>query len=166
MFPGTPPGQPPTDQAQAYLNLTSAQITQLQSLQQQRMTAIQSTVQQISQKQQTLQQQASSGTATAAALGQLLLDIQTLHKQIDSTNSSFQAQAVKLLTADQATKLKALQAAADLAPTIQQAAGLQLLTPPANAQSGGPGGPGLSPRMRGGMEMGPGPMMRGMRPPQ
>jgi Spy/CpxP family protein refolding chaperone len=154
--PGRQAGPPPTDKIKAYLGLTDAQIQQLQALQQQKATTLQSTFQEIAQKQNSLQQQLASGSANAAALGTLLLDVENLRKKISQTDSTFQAQAVKLLDSAQTAKLKALQDAANLAPTIGQAGALQLLVPPENQ----PGGPGFGPRGFGGPVpgMGPGPM--------
>lgn len=138
--------QPSTSDVQTYLSLTDAQVQSLQQLRTQQRQALQSTFQQIRQKQQDLQNQLSSGSTDAAALGQLLVDIQTLKKSISTAQSSYNTQALAVLTADQKTKLQTLQSAAALRPQISEATALGLLTPP----SGGAGSR---------MGMGPGPGM-------
>jgi Spy/CpxP family protein refolding chaperone len=135
--------QAKTDQAQSYLNLTDAQIQSLKQLRQSEMAALKPIFQQIAPLHESLRTQTESGSADAATVGKLVLNIQTLEQQISTTRSTFQQQAVGILTADQKTKLAALQSAADLMPTIHQAMGLGLLTPPKGAEGMGPGGFGL-----------------------
>lgn len=145
---GTPP-TPPTDQIKAYLALTDAQIQTLEGIRTAEREKLSTYMTQIQQKQTALQQALQQGS-TAATVGQLLLDIQALHKQIDGLRSQFHDQAVATLTADQKTKLKALEDAAKLRLTIEQAIGLYLVTPetPAGVGPGmGPGGFGMGPRM-------------------
>jgi Spy/CpxP family protein refolding chaperone len=129
---------PKTTEAQSYLNLTDAQVTSLQQLRQAEMTALKPIFQQIAPLRDSLRTQTQSGSADAAAIGKLVLNIQALEQQISTTRSSYHDQALALLTAEQKTKLAALQSAADLMPTIHQAMGLNLL----NSPKGGPGGMG------------------------
>ncbi len=147
---GFPPGaaQPGTDQVKAYLSLTDSQIQGLQQIERQAASALQSTFQEIHQKQLTLQDQLDKGSTDAAALGKLLLDIESLHKRISQTQDSYRSQAVASLTADQKTKLKSLEDAMKLQPVIGQAVGLLLLTPPQPSAAGagfGPLGAGRGP---------------------
>jgi Spy/CpxP family protein refolding chaperone len=136
--------QAKTGQAQSYLNLTDAQVQSLQQLRQSEMTALKPVMDQIGPLRQSLQTQLQSGSADAAALGKLMLSIQTLEQQATTTRNSFHDQALALLTADQKTKLAALQSAADLMPTIHEAMGLNLLSPPQGLEGApGFGGPGL-----------------------
>lgn len=135
-----------TGQAQSYLNLTDAQIQSLKQLQQSEMTANKPVMEQIAPLRESLQTQLQGGSADAAAVGKLMLSIQTLEQQIKANRDSFHEQALAVLTADQKTRLAALQSAADLMPTIHQAMALNLLSPPAGAvmefgmsTAGGPG---------------------------
>ena len=147
---GTPPAGGPRSVAdvQAYLSLTDSQIQSLQQLRTTERQTLSSTFQQIATQQQNLNTQLASGSATAAALGQILLDIQTLRKTITTTEASYNTQAVALLTADQKTKLAALQTAAALRPQISEATALGLLMPP--SPPSGATGPGPSFRRGGG----------------
>ena len=137
----TQPQTPSTADIQKYLSLTDAQVQSLQQLRTQQRQANQSAFQEIQQKEQNLKTQLASGTADAASLGQILLDIQSLRKSIQSSETTYNTQALAVLNADQKTKLAALQAAEALRPQIMQATMLNLLTPPANAG----GGPGMGP---------------------
>ena len=136
--------QAKTDQVQSYLSLTAAQIQSLQQLHQSEMTALKPIFDQIQQARQSLHTQLQSGSADATALGKLLLSIQSLEQQVSTSRTSLQQQATAVLTADQKTKLAALQNAASLMPTINEAMALNLLTPPKGAEFGmAAGGPGI-----------------------
>jgi hypothetical protein len=155
-------------EVKAYLNLSDSQIAGLQAVQKQLQTAVANLQQQIATKQTDLQSRLTAGSTDAAAVGRLLLDITALGKQFDTIAGGFRDQAKNLLTADQKTKLKALEDASKLQPAIRQATGLLLIAPLANAPGSpvgaGPGGPGQGgPGGRGfGGPGGPGTM--GMRP--
>ncbi|HZT29997.1 MAG TPA: periplasmic heavy metal sensor [Bryobacteraceae bacterium] len=137
---------PPTDQVKTYLSLTDAQIQSLQSIRQQESQALSSLRQQIMQKQNTLAQQMQNGSTDATTMGNLLVDIVNLQKQLSQQQSTYHTQAVAVLTTDQQTKLQALQSAASLAPAVRQAEGLLLVTPPSGGPGMGPGfGPGFGP---------------------
>jgi Spy/CpxP family protein refolding chaperone len=130
--------QAKTTEVQSYLNLTDAQISSLQQLRQTEMAALKPIFQQIGPLHESLRAQSQSSGADATAVGKLVLSIQSLEQQAAPIRSSFQQQALAVLTADQKTKLAALESAAALMPTIHEAAALNLLTPPKG--SGGPGG--------------------------
>ena len=95
-----------------------------------------STLEQVAQKETSLRQLIEKG-GDALGIGSLTLEIHALRKNAADTRKKYQDMAVAALTADQKTRLKALQDAAKLVDTIQQAAGLGLLDPPAH--EGGPG---------------------------
>jgi Spy/CpxP family protein refolding chaperone len=165
------PRLPPTDLVKSYLTLTDAQITSLTQIRQQGAESRRTAMQDIHTKQQALHDALDKGTGDATSLGRLLLDIQALQKKIADMDKSDQQLALNILTPPQKTQLKALQDAANLQPTIGQAAGLGLLDRPAqNAMPGaGPGGmgPGMGMGMGSGMGMGGpgmGPMMMRSRP--
>jgi hypothetical protein len=155
------PPAPSVTELKTYLSLTDAQVTSLQTIQQNLHTSTDTTMQQIQTKQQTLNTQLAAGGSTAAALGQLLLDIQTLRNSITQAETTSQSQSLNVLTADQKTKLKVLTDASALRLQIDEATMLGLILPPADSQGGAPGMRG--PAGRGGpqsMGMGMGPMMR------
>lgn len=127
------------NELKTYLALTDQQLQQLQQLIRSRAEAIRPLHEQIRQKQQTLDQQLASGSASATALGQLLLDIQNLRKQVESTHATFHTQALNVLNEAQRGKLNGLQEAARLQPAIQQGVTLSLLDPPVNRTPMGPG---------------------------
>ena len=159
--PGGPgPGTQPTDSIRSYLSLTEAQTRNLTTLATQLRDNTLSLRQQIDGKQGALNDMLQKGSTDASALGTLLLDMQSLRKQIDQAATTFHDQAVNTLTADQKTKLKALEAAQQLQDAVQQAVGLGLLTAPGGGPFGGPGGPGAN-RLRPGFGFGPGPRPAG-----
>ena len=84
-----------------------------------------------------LQTLLTNGSTDANAIGKAMIEIRDLQKQITAAQSKIQEQALSFLTADQKSKLKALEDAEKLRPAIGQAHALHLLAPPANA---GPGG--------------------------
>jgi Spy/CpxP family protein refolding chaperone len=143
----------------SYLNLTDTQITALNTIRQQAFQALQTARQDIATKQKALSDLLAVGTTDASAVGKAVLEIQALHKKLADAQKPYQDQAVAVLTADQKTKLKALDDASKLQPAIQQAAGLLLLTPPQNFAPGLGPGPGRGPMGRGPGPGGPG-MMR------
>jgi len=163
---GQPP-QPSFTELKAYLGLTDSQI---QTIQQTRQTVLQANAalrDQAAAKQDALRKLLDAGSTDAAAIGRLVLESEALHKQIRTSMTALQTQLVNALTADQKTKLKALEDAAKLAPSIQQANMLGLLQPPADRGAIGPGvrgagGPGFGSRggRAPGAGMGRGPAMR------
>jgi len=161
--PGPRPG-PGIDAIKAHLGLTDSQIQSIQQTGRQRDLAHQSANEQIQQKQTTLHDLLQKGTSDAATVGKLMLEMEALRKSIGQIDVTFRDQARNALTADQKTKLKALDDGAALMPAIQQAIGLHLVTPPSPPPGGpgfgpGPGGRGQGDRFRiqGGMPMRGGP---------
>ncbi|MGA3042386.1 MAG: Spy/CpxP family protein refolding chaperone [Bryobacteraceae bacterium] len=141
-------GPPQTTQVQSYLNLTDAQVSALQQLRQSEKAALQPIFQQLGPLHESLRAQSQGSGADATVVGKLVLSIQSLEQQAAPIRSSYQQQALGVLTADQKTKVAALQSAAALMPAIHEAAGLNLLTPPKGSE--GPGGlaPEMMPRGR------------------
>jgi Spy/CpxP family protein refolding chaperone len=167
--PRGPKGPPPVPEAtKTYLGLSDAQVQSLQQIQQQLGDALRTIHTQIREKQQALGELRRSGSTDATAMGQLLVDIENLQKEVGTTHDSYRTQAQAVLNPDQKTKLAALEAAAQLQPAIHGAAALNLMAPP---QGPGPGMKGMRARGDGGpmgpMRGGPGPrMMRGQPPIQ
>ena len=137
------PHQPNFTELKAYLNLTDTQVQALQQLRQNSMASMSSVHAQMRTAEEALQTKMQSGNSSdAAAADSLMMQMSALRKQIEQAQVSLTQQSVATLTADQQTKLKALQAAADLQPDIMQAQMLGLLARPARGPGGGFGGPG------------------------
>ena len=162
MFAQGPGTQTPSiAEITTYLTLSATQVAQLQTIQKNEQTAIQTTAADIATKQQALQTALQKGGSSAAVLGQMLLDIEALRKKITDAQSAAQTSSLLVLNATQKDKLKTLDAASQLAPSIHEATMLNLLTPPASANGpgagprgfGGPGGPGTGPQFRRGPRM-------------
>lgn len=140
------------------LTLTDAQVTSLVANQSALRTEAQTIMTQIHDKRKALKTAQESGSTDSAALGQLLVDIANLEKQLTALHTKYQVLAVGLLNADQKTKLAALAKIFDSLTPAHQAVSLDLITPPAGMGGergfgpGGPGGPG-GPK---GMRPGPG----------
>jgi len=162
---GATPPQPTFDEAKAYLGLSDAQVTALQQLRQAEADSQRSTMEQIRQKHQAMQQLVQQGSSDTAAIASLMQEAQALQKQLEAAHTQYLGQAVALLTAEQRTKLAALEAAAKLMGTIGQAAALNLLQAPQGpaGMPGGGRGPGRGPGGPG-RGMGPGPMGGGLGP--
>ncbi len=143
---------PPADALKTYLNLQDAQIQTLQQIRRQQMQAAQSALSELAAKQKALRDQLEAGSTDAAALGKLLLEAEAARKRVQQIHDAYRAQAVGVLTAEQKTKLAALEQAQKLAPAIAEATALGLLNPPEMPGLRGAGmpgfGPGLGPMRR------------------
>ena len=134
--PPTPGGfAPPVTELKTYMNLTDTQITSITNSNQALMTASRTVMEQIRTKRTALQALLTAGSTDAAALGKLLLEIQALEKQITDNHTKAQTAAVSFLSADQKTKLKALEDSSKLREEIGEAARLNLLAAPAGGAS-------------------------------
>jgi len=144
MGPGQAPGQPPVSEIKAYLSLTDTQITSITTALRTAADANRTLAEQMRTKQEALQTALTSGSTDAAAIGRAMLEIQAIRKQLEANHTKSLEQAASFLSADQKTKLKALEDAAKLQPVIHEAHALQLLAPPAGGPGPGPGpqGPG------------------------
>jgi len=127
--------QPNYDALKTYLNLTDAQVQQMQQIRQQAASSVSALLPQIRTKRQSLRDLLTSGTADPAAVGKIVLDAYALDKQVQQARTTARTQALAVLSADQQAKLEALQDAASSGPALREAMGLGLVTPPA-----GPGG--------------------------
>ena len=135
--------------------VTDAQITQLQTLQKDQMTEMQTYLTQLHTAEQTLQSALAAASPVPATVGQAAIAVQNIRKQMQSIHDTYNQRALALVTADVKAKLDTLSTAAKLAPAIQEAGMLNLIVLPAQGpdRMGGPGGPG-----------GPGAMRRGPMP--
>lgn len=151
------PPAPTYANAKAYLGLTDAQVTALQAVQTAERTEAKSISDAINTAQTQLNAALAASSPSAAAVGALEIQIYQNRAKLNALSAKYRTSAIAVLTLPgQAAKLAAVQAASDLAPTIREADSLNLITPPANSTTGGPGfgprrmgGPGFSPEMRG-----------------
>jgi Spy/CpxP family protein refolding chaperone len=118
--------QPQMNEIKAYLNLTDAQLQSFQQLHRERMQAVQPLVREMMQKQQALRD-LEKGSADPTAVGNAVLELKDLRKRVSDGSAQFHDRALNVLNPDQRAKLKALEDAAKLRPTIAQAGMLQLL---------------------------------------
>jgi Spy/CpxP family protein refolding chaperone len=126
-----------TNEVQSYLSLTDAQISSLQQLRTAEAAALKPIYQQSGPLRQSLRTQEQGSSADAAEVGKLVLSIRSLEAQAAPIRASYQQQALAVLSADQKTKLAALQSAAALMPAIHEATALNLLTQPRGPGSAG-----------------------------
>lgn len=158
-------GAPPTPsftELTAYLGLTAAEITSLQAVQTSIQAQSKTYMTQINTDRTSLDALLAGKSPDPATIGNLEIDIYNNQAKINALATSAYNQAIALLTADQRTKLAALQAASDLSPTIHEAGMLNLLKP--STTGGGFGPRRINPAGRPGM-MGPGaPMADRFRP--
>ncbi len=129
--PGGPGARPDFTDIKTYMNFTDAQLASIRQASESARTANQTTRQQMAQKQTALHTLIANGSTDAAAIGRAMLEIAALRKTLDANMSKAREQALSFLSADQKTKLKALEDAEKLREEIGQAHALQLLAPPA-----------------------------------
>ena len=154
MGPRPPRGPAATDEVKAYLNLEQAQVDQLVQLRKDERDEMKAVFEKIAENRKALREALQSTSPDASTLGNLMIDMQKLRKQIRETNENYHTKALAVLKEEQKTKLAELEAAAKLRPVIAQAHGLNLLLPPAQEA--------LDELMVGGEGAGFGPMGMGM----
>ena len=142
---GAPPAAPPVTEIKAYMNLSDTQVTSITSAIRASADANRAVAEQLRPKQQALQTARTNGNADPAAIGRAMLEIQALRNQLETNNTKAREQALSFLSADQKTKLKALEDAENLRDEIRQAHALQLLAQPARGQGPRGQGPGAGP---------------------
>jgi Spy/CpxP family protein refolding chaperone len=125
-----------------FLGLTDAQIKQLTDLQRSIQIANQATYQQIAIKQKQLNDMLNSGSADAAAVGKLEIEMAGLRKQAGAPKPT-RDQALAILNDAQRAKLVELQNAFKLQQAAGQALGLGLIETPAQPVIHAMGEPGL-----------------------
>jgi hypothetical protein len=127
-YPG--PVVPAFTELKTFLTLTDAQVQTLQNVMNSRNEASSAIYRQISEKYGQLYTLMNSDSATALQLGQLMVDIRNLQKQLPSVDGPFKTQARNVLTADQRNKLATLLQAIQLQTTAYQAVSLLLIDGP------------------------------------
>jgi hypothetical protein len=125
IYPG-----PYYNDVKAYLSLSDAQLQSLQAILDSRNQTGQNIQNQINDKYTAMYALLDAGTGSAAQVGQLLLDIHTLQKQLPLNGEPYKSQALNVLTADQKTKLPKLSEALQLGSAAGQAGMLLLIDYP------------------------------------
>jgi hypothetical protein len=111
----------------SYLSLTDAQLQALITNQDNRNRALSGIYSQINDKYTALYQLLESEGGTATQLGQMLIDIRNLQRQLPQVDAPYRTQAAAILTADQKNKLPALIQAMNLQSSVWQAQSLMLI---------------------------------------
>jgi Spy/CpxP family protein refolding chaperone len=107
--PAGAPGGSPDDVLKEVLGLSDAQITQLHTLLDARRTANETLRTQIEAAQKALKDALDAATPDPTAVGNALLAVRNLEKQIQAANDAFRTSFEALLTADQKAKLEAIE---------------------------------------------------------
>lgn len=121
---------PVADQLKTYLNLTDGQIAGLQQVQTRKQEAERKIYEEMQQKSQALNAMLEMNSTDAARIGQLMIEIQKLRKQLPVSGEPYRSQALAVLSADQRTKLPALVQAMQLQPAAYQAISFNLFDHP------------------------------------
>lgn len=120
------------------LGLSDQQVQQLVQLRKDEQQALQPTREKMREKRQALMTERQAANPNPTAIGQLVIDIQGLQKQIQTANQASHVQALAVLDDAQKAKLKELdQTARTERAAIRGAEMLNLLLMP--AQGRGPG---------------------------
>jgi hypothetical protein len=125
-----PPEQPQPQRGvaalKAALSLTDQQVNLLMQNQRERSAALRPIYEQLAERQRTFSR-AQEDETNPAVIGNIVLDMVNLRKQIPIVSKRFDDQALAILTPDQRPKLQALDDARKLQPAINQAVSFGLL---------------------------------------
>ena len=133
-----PQGQPGLAAVKGTLGLSDQQVQQLVQLRKDEQQALQPVREHMREKRQAFQAARQAANPDPAVIGQLVIDMQGLQKQVQTANLDYHNRALALLDSPQQTKLKELdQAARTERAAIRGATVLNLLLPP--MQGRGPG---------------------------
>jgi len=111
------------------MNLSDDQIQSLVQIQQQKAQALQPVVQQVQQAQQKLEQLLANNP-DPATVGQLVIQITAIQRQVQQAMANFQQQALNVLNSDQKAQAQTLGNVLKLQLAAQQALNLGLVLPP------------------------------------
>jgi hypothetical protein len=129
-LPAFPDFIQPYTELKTYLNLSDAQVQSLRDVQTQRSNADQAIYRQISERQQALNSLLQANSTDITRIGQLMVDINRLQKQVPTSGEPYRSQALNVLNPDQKAKLPSLVTALQLQSPASQAAGLNLIDGP------------------------------------
>jgi len=116
-----------------YLNLTDGQITSLQNIQQQQQQAVQQVSSQLQEKYTTLQNLLQAPNPNPNTIGQTMIDIQNLQKQLTPSTEPYHTQALAILTQAQTALLANLNTALQLQTPAYEAISVNLLIAPSSS---------------------------------
>jgi len=135
--PSQPAPPPPAPVVVAtFLDLTPSQAAQFQTILGPFLGTLQALEQQISARQQVLEQLLNSPNPNPAVIGGVVLQIHALQQPQAQVIQTFQQAFVSLLTSDQIQKVQAVAQAAQLVPVVGAFESLYLIPPgPAPSQS-------------------------------
>ncbi len=119
---------PAFPELQQYLNLTASQVTSLQTIVEQRSMAQQQVSNQIGQENQTLQILLASANPNPTMVGQTMIDIQNLEKQLTPSTEPYHTEALAVLTQSQTALLANLNTALLLQTPACEAVNVNLLS--------------------------------------
>ena len=157
--PAAPPA-PGIAAVQNYLGLSDQQVQRLVQLRREEEQVLQPLRQQQREKAQALREARQSANPNPTTIGQLILDLQNLRKDLVVINEAYHSKALALLDSAQKAKLDELEAAAQRAararPVLRGATLLNLLAAPEPPAGAGRVVPNAAPRQRG-LGRGPGP---------
>jgi len=140
------PQQPPDFGAlKSYLNLSDAQVRQMQQARQQAARAAEEKDRdlrpQIEEKHRALADLLDKDNADPTAVGKLMLEIRGLERQIRQAHEAVRTAEIDVMTPEQKAKFKAIQDAAMLPEATREAQRLGLVPPPPQGQGPFPNGP-------------------------
>ena len=148
----------PTPALKSYLNLTDAQIRQMEQAREKAAKEAdekEKTVRpQIQEKRGALADLMERDAPDATAIGRVMLDIRSLEKQIRAAHEAVRTAGINVMSPEQKAKFKAIQDAADLPAATRDAQRLGLVPGQPQGPGPNPGMGGPRPRMQG--PMGPG----------
>jgi len=123
-----PTNKSPLSDLQTYLALTDAQVSSLESIQQQYQTDVSHIYAQITQKYQALYSLEQASSPDPLAIGQTLIDILNLQKQLQQLSTdTYHSQTLAVLNQTQAAQLGNLSAAIKLLPAAYEAESVFLI---------------------------------------
>lgn len=138
-----PAGRGPRAQSfeaiQTYLSLSDTQLESIRSSNKAAMESSKETFKSLFVKQKALREMVKNGTGDATAIGNATLEAEAIRKQLSAARTATHDKALSFLSAEQKTKLDALNGNRELRREMFQAQRLQLLA----GNHGGPRGPGF-----------------------
>ena len=142
-----------------YLGLSDQQVQQLVELRREEQQLLQPIRERIREKAQALRAARQAATPDPTTVGQLMLDLQNLRKEVTAINEGYHAKALAMLDSAQKEKLDDLVAAARRAergrPIVRGATLLNLLSAPETPAGAGRVRPNAAARPGLGMGAGP-----------
>ena len=114
---------------QTALGLSDQQLQQLVQLRQDERPVLQPVREQMKSKREALQAARQAPNPNPTQIGQLTIDMQNLHKQVQAINEDYHNRALAVLDEAQKTKLKNLENGGLMRPAARGAVALNLLLP-------------------------------------